>query len=184
MKKTDIDRLLEGRRITEEYEQDSAPGESAKWAFVRELQSIGFNSPKIFSDWNDQMNRIAYKECVTIDGHCDNCKGYEGAPLKPLCLQLFTKGSPMNIWYIEGQSCYAGVTVYEEDFQRHINERDAWTSNYDRIVEIFFRLMRIGYTHYDVDKTKTRGSYVCPEGHGISVVQVKDLPFDIGWERS
>lgn len=183
MRKVDIDRLLEGRRLTEEYERHYPTQEAAARSYINKLQKLGFNSPKIFFEWNDKMNRIAFKECVTINGHCDNCTGYEGAPPEPPCLQLFTKGSPMNIFYTEGQSCFPSAKTYEDEFQGHIANRQSWSSEYDKLMDIYLRLMRIGHIHYDLDKTKTTGSCVCPEGHGVRVVQVKDLPFEIEWER-
>lgn len=183
MEKNEIDRLLEGRRITEEYERDyPTKGTAAKWDFIAKLQELGFNSPAQFVKWNEKMNHMAFIECVPLTGECDMCKGYEG---EPPCLQIFDKNSSLYLF-----PCWEDVSDSEK-FSQHLEDLHEWvdsgsskTAPFNHLT-VIFRLIKIGHAHMDMDKTKTRNVVLCPPGHGLHVdtEKMKDLPFDIHWTR-
>ena len=176
MKKSDIDRLLEGRRITEEYERDyPTQGKTAAWSYINNLQKLDFNSPTIFRDHNDQMNRQAFSECVILDGQCDFCEGYGH---EPPCYQTFKRDSALCI-----RHCFVDKTA-EEAFAEYLKVFKDFVGP-DQVREIIFGFMRIGYVKVDIDKTKRHGIIICPPGHGFSLDldKQKDLPFDIHWSR-
>lgn len=182
MEKREIERLLAARKATEEYERDlPLRGEEAELEFIKKLQDLEFNSPKEFYVWNGEMNLLAFKEYRPIFGDCDLCEGYDGTPP---CFFFGFQDSDDYIW--QDAKCYQGKSDEEQkqEFLKFKKNRSMMVSR-DFLHATLFRLMRTGKMKVYMDKERAAKRGFCPEGHGYYVIpeKMRDLPFDIHWER-
>lgn len=152
----DIERLLQGRVIIDNYRAKDAQGIDESDTLPEKLKAIGFTSDnpvQEFHDFNKYMNEQGFLE-MNIQGDCDFCEGFEG---KPHC---------QVIW--GSRSC----------FNRKVNPRTEgfWVG----IVQGLSASARMGadggsddwaitLAYYDEHKEPDGRFWYCPKGHGFYI---------------
>lgn len=179
-----VEKLLKGRKLIDEHLQrkevysklnrglyDLFHKEYAEELY-RELREMGFgddgedNEVTNFMLFNQEMVKQMVRECVPIEGYCDECNGNldpkTKKPTGPICEK-----------------------VYGTKFcsQKDIDNKTVPDWMYTRLTEVM-KDEAAGKTRIKENKGKSRGC--CPEGHGFFVVDSKRkvYPFEPFWGKN
>lgn len=156
----DIERLLQGRVIIDNYRAKDSQGVDESDTLPEKLKAIGFTSDnpvQEFHDFNKNMLTEAFTE-MGIQGDCDFCIGYDGTPK---CVEIWgsracyhTKIDPKQR---EGSSiAWSLIASAAKGFDGASDDWDATIKYYESSVD-------------------ENGIYwFCPRGHGF-YIDTKEL---------
>jgi len=166
---TDIEKLLEGRKVVDAYREvhaDFGKGKLGKTThadlgleLTQGLQELGFAIGEFF-EFDKQMKFNTFKEYRPFYGECDFCEGYEDTPP---CKALYG-----NV------SCYATKqqATKEKALRAQLNRYQQGIHKWS--VSEFLQEAKV-----------SKGKYYsfCPPGHGYYglVAELKEFPFDMSW---
>lgn len=181
MKQADIDKLLAGRQVVEDFEKvHPTPTEDDKWELVKGLQKVGFNSPAELVTLNHALNLQALKQCRPVIGVCTTCVPERE---KRPCRRLTRLGGSMSIW----TDCYPGLSAEESVRWHDMDRLDADIAIpmvYNMVLTLAYKgLMKV--TMDPLPASTRNPNELCPpdNGYHVDTGNSTRLPFDVNWSR-
>jgi len=167
MRKKDIDKLLAGRAVIDEYRAKGQQGIDESPSLAAKLKELGFTSDNPvdeFFAFNTQMGILALKETPVL-GECDLCQGYAGTPECQIAYGPGSCASKQNIPAGE----YKWKIILLRLRKGDIAQKGDWQSALANFAS----------------KVDAEGRHwICPKGHGFYIEPLKynASPFDLTWE--
>ena len=168
---SDIDRLLEGRKIIDRYrrnikgkhgnKENPLDITSEKEDKLKKLERLGFSSEEEFMDFDRDMCIEEARKCTVYEGECDRC---EGKPMgcNPSCFESRTTGLGRPKIIPDMTKIFESAVYWRRHKRaklgdRHLMMNGCTITEVTVKVPAFFLYWRLGWKELDWDSDELKG---------------------------